>query len=191
MWQIVCLDTRLRPRRVLINQGQRQIKGGSLPNLHWYAIRVKPNRERITADSLRSRDYGVCLPTYYETNRRPARKRVSEWPLFPGYLFCRLDIENRLPILTIPGILYIVSVGRIPQRVDEREMAALLSVVKAGVPASPHPYFAIGDRVRLEHGPLTGLEGIVLAHKGEQKLIISISLLQRSIAVAVERAWIS
>ena len=110
-----------------------------MPNLHWYAIRVKPNRERMTADSLRSRDYAVCLPTYCETNRRPGRKRVSEWPLFPGYLFCRLDIENRLPILTIRGVLHVVSIGRIAQQVDEHEMAALLTVVKAGLPARPYP----------------------------------------------------
>jgi len=152
---------------------------------------VKSNRERVTADSLRSKDYAVCLPTYYELSRRATRKRVSEWPLFPGYVFCCLDTNNRLPILTIPSVLHIVSVGRIPQPVDDYEMASLLSITKAGVPARTHPYFAIGQHVRLDTGPLTGVEGIILTHPRGQKLIVSISLLQRSIAVEVEPDWIS
>lgn len=157
----------------------------------WYAMRVKSNRERVTARALVHRGYQVCLPLYREQRFSAKRARTPDLPLFPGYLFCRFDINNRLPVLTAPGIVHIVSRGRTPEPVDESEMAAVLMVLKSGLPASPHPTLPIGQRIQLGRGPLAGAEGVILAHKDGQRFIASITLLQRSIAVEVEGQWVS
>jgi transcription antitermination factor NusG len=114
-----------------------------------------------------------------------------EVPLFAGYVFCRLQLSNRLPILTIPGVVTIVGNGKTPIAIDETEIANLQSTVKSGVPAEPWPFIQIGQRVRIERGPLCGLEGILLDFRGHQRLILSVTLLQRSVSVDVERAWVN
>jgi transcription antitermination factor NusG len=104
----------------------------------WYAIRVKSNRERITAEALKGKGFPVCLPCYRDRSQQANRKRIIEQPLFPGYLFCCFDVTKRLPILMAPGVVHIVSCGRIPQPVDEREMSAVLSIIQSGLTAKPH-----------------------------------------------------
>jgi transcription antitermination factor NusG len=160
----------------------------SSPSISWYAVRVKSNREWTTAESLKGKGLEVCLPCYSES--RGGSARAVESPLFPGYLFCRFDVTRRLPILMAPGVVHIVSCGKTPQPVDQREMETLLSVVESGLPVRPHPFIEIGQRIELERGPLAGAEGVILACAGEEKFIASVSLLQRSLAVKIDRGWI-
>ena len=162
----------------------------SLPLLQWFAIRVKSNRERVAADALNARNLEVCLPVYREHRNSRNRARTVELPLFSGYVFSRFDARDRLPILTVPGVVHIVGFGNDPQPVDPREMASVFALVQTGLPAVPHPYLNVGNRIQLRFGPLRGVEGVVLAHKNETKLVMSVSLLQRSIAVDVEREWV-
>jgi transcription antitermination factor NusG len=108
-------------------------------------------------------------------------------PLIPGYVFCRFDPANRLPVMTTPGLVQIVSMGRTPQPVDDGEMNSLITAVEAGVHLQLWPFLKIGQHVSIEEGPLRSLEGILISTKGSDQLILSISLLQRSIAVAVDR----
>jgi len=156
----------------------------------WYALRVKSNREWVTSEALLARGYSVCLPLYRVRGRRTDRVQMIDLPLFPGYLFCSFDVSNRLPILTVPGVVHIVSVGRVPRSVDESEMAALFVVIKSGLPVIPTSYLPVGHRILLDRGPLSGVEGVIVSHKNEDQLIVSVSLLQRSIAVEVDRHWI-
>ena len=144
----------------------------------WYAIRVKSNRERITAQSLEGKGFEVCLPRYSDT------------PLFPGYVFSRFDPHRRLPILTIPGVVHIVSFGGVPQPVEESEMIALLGILKSGLPVVPYPILPVGQPVCLKKGPLAGLCGVILSHKQGARFVVSVTLLQRSVAVEVDRSWI-
>lgn len=155
----------------------------------WFAIRVKSNRERVTADALRGRDVEVCLPVYQEHRSSRNRARVVELPLFAGYVFGRFDVNRRLPVITAPGVVHIVSVGNVPQPVDSREMASIFALLQTKIAAAPHPY-ATGCRVQLRAGPLRGVEGIVVTHSAATKLILSVTLLQRSIAVAVDPEWV-
>ncbi|MBI1789599.1 MAG: hypothetical protein HYR60_18860 [Acidobacteria bacterium] len=154
----------------------------------WYAIRVKSNRERVTAQALRGKGLQVCYPVYSQPGTHS--RGELERPLFPGYIFCSFDVSVRLPVLTVPGVVHIVSIGRIPQPVDEREMAAVLKVMQSGLRLAPYPALPVGQRVQLEHGPLAGVEGVILAHKNGERFVVSVSLLQRSVAVEVDRAWI-
>src|SRR5437879_5370408 len=126
------------------------------------------------------------------TARRRWADRIKEieLPLFPGYLFCRFDQKNRFPIVVTPGVLQVVGVGKIPVPVADVEIAALQTAVQSGLPRQPWPFLQIGQRVRVEYGSLCGLEGILLTFKGRHRLVLSVTLLQRSVAVEVDVAWV-
>jgi transcription antitermination factor NusG len=91
----------------------------------------------------------------------------------------------------IPGVSLIVGMGKTPVAIDEGEIAAIQSAVKSGLPSQPWPFVQIGQRVRIEHGPLCGLEGVLLDFRGHHRLVLSVTLLQRSIAVQIENAWVT
>lgn len=161
------------------------------PHPHpWYAIRVKTQREKSIADVLRDKGYAGFLPVYTSTRRWSDRIQEVELPLFPGYLFCRFDFSNRLPILTTPGVVHIVGIGKLPQPVDDQEIAALQAIVTSGLLMQPWPFIKVGQRVVIQEGPLRDVPGILTEIKGNRKLIVSITLLQRSVLVAVDRAGI-
>ena len=111
-------------------------------------------------------------------------------PLFPGYLFCRLDLNRRLPILVTPGVMHIVGIGKTPHPVEDEEIQALQSIVFSGLQAEPRSYLNIGERVRIEIGPLGGTEGILTSFKGAARLVLSVSLLQRSVSVEIDESWV-
>lgn len=157
---------------------------------YWYAIRVKANRERVTAQALEGKGFEVCLPVYQVESHKTRGVQILRLPLFAGYVFSRFDFNNRLPVLTVPGVVNIVGFGAEGQPVDPVEMEAVLALVKADSPITPYPYLPIGQRVRVLAGPLRGIEGMVVEHRGGQRLIVSVTLLQRSIAVDLERAWL-
>ena len=156
----------------------------------WFAIRVKSNFEKKVATGLRNKGLEDFLPLYQSRRRLSDRYKTVDLPLFPGYLFCRLDLDHRLPLLTTAGFLYIVSVGNKPVPVDEGEIAAVQFVVRSGVPAMPWPSLAVGQRVRLEDGPLCGLEGAVTHVGTRDRICVSVTLLQRGVSVEVDRDWI-
>ena len=157
----------------------------------WFALQVRSRYENIVAAQLTGKGYEWFLPIYKCRRRWSDRFKEIERPLFPGYLFCRLDPLNRLPILTIPGVALIVGIARTPVPIDETEIAAIQAVVKSDIPSQPWPFLKIGQRVRIEYGPLCGLEGILLDFKGQHRLVLSVTLLQRSVAVQVEGAWVT
>ncbi len=156
----------------------------------WFAIKVKANREAVTAVALRGRGYGEFVPMY--RRRRPWSNRIREMqsPLFPGYVFGRFDAWNRLPVLMIPGVVGIVGIGRTPAPIDDAEIEALQAVVRSGAAAEPWPFLRSGDRVLLAAGPLRGMEGLFVSQKNEYRLVVSVTLLQRSIAVVIDRRWV-
>jgi transcription antitermination factor NusG len=156
----------------------------------WYALRVRSRNEKLVSFGLRERGYTEFLPLYTTTRRWSDRMQRVELPLFPGYLFCRFDAENRLPILTTPGVSHVVGIGKLPLPVEDAEIAALQAIVSSGLLLQPWPFLRIGQRVTVQDGPLRNVEGAVLEIKDQQHLVISITLLQRSVAVRMERSWI-
>jgi transcription antitermination factor NusG len=156
----------------------------------WFALRVKPNCEKVVAQSLLGKGYEGFLPVYRLKRRWSNRQKIVELPLFPGYLFCRFDVLRRMPILMTPGILHIVGVGSIPEPVSDEEIESLKTVVDSPLNLQPWPFLAAGDRVQIQGGPLRGARGVVLASDAKDKLVVSISLLQRSVAVEIERSWL-
>jgi transcription antitermination factor NusG len=115
-----------------------------------------------------------------------------ESPLFSGYVFCRFDVSKRLPILTTPGVVSVVGIGKQPLPIPDDELAAIKTILESAQYAEPWPYLREGQKVRLERGPLSGVEGIILKKKKSDKwrLVVSVTLLQRSVAAEVERDWV-
>jgi transcription antitermination factor NusG len=157
----------------------------------WFAVQTRTRHENFAARQLSGRGYEVFLPFYQCKRRWSDRIQEFEVPLFPGYLFCRFNLLDRLPILTAPGVIQIVGVGKTPIAVDEEEVIALQTAVRNGIPRHPWPFLKVGQRVRVEVGPLCGLEGVLLNLKGRYRLVLSVSLLQRSVAVEVDSAWVT
>jgi len=156
----------------------------------WFALRVKCRYEKFVSTLFHDKGYHEFLPLYWSRRRWSDRFQSVELPLFPGYVFCRLDPQYRLPLLTTPGVLHFVGIGRIPEPIDDSEIAAIQAAVRSGFSTEPWPFLKVGHRVRLEEGPLNGLEGIVIEERKRQRLVVSVSLLQRSIAIEIERQWI-
>jgi transcription antitermination factor NusG len=156
----------------------------------WFALRVKPRHERSSAAALRFKGYEEFVPLYRSERRWSDRVKELELPLFAGYVFCRFDSRFRLPILTTPGVLCIIGSGREPVPVPDREIEALKAVVRSGLRTEPWPYLEPGCRIGIEAGPLRGIEGTLLEVKGCQRLVLSVDLLRRAVAVEVDRQWV-
>jgi transcription antitermination factor NusG len=160
-------------------------------DMSWFALVVRSRWERSAASSLATRGCESLLPVFKQRHRWSDRWKELEQPLFPGYIFCRFDPDNRLPVLTTPGVLSIVGKGKIPIPIEPDEIAALELLVRSGLPARPWPYLEAGQAVEVNQGPLRGMRGIVLQLKSETKLVLSVTLLQRSVAVEMSRSWIT
>jgi len=156
----------------------------------WFALRVRSRYEHTVATHLQRRGYESLLPLYKCRHRWSDRFKEIDLPLFPGYVFCQFNPLNRLPILSIPGVVHVVGVGRTPVPIDESEIAAFQAAVKSGLPRQPWPFLEIGHRVRIACGPLCGVQGILLGFRGHQRLVLSVTLLQRSVAVQIDEAWV-
>jgi transcription antitermination factor NusG len=157
----------------------------------WFALQVRARYEQRVADHLDGKGYELFLPLYKCRKRWSDRVKEVEAPLFPGYLFCRLNPHDRLPILKTPGVIQVVGSNRTPTAVDEHEIEAIHAIVASGIPNQPWPFLATGDRVRIESGPLSGLEGILVEFKGNHRLVLSVTLLQRSVAVEIDSAFVA
>ncbi len=166
-------------------------EAAAAPRLNpWFAIRVKSQYEKITAVSLRGKGYEEFAPMYRSRRYWSDRVKELDLPLFPGYIFCRFDPLRRLPILTSPGIVSIVGVGKNPEPVDDAEIARIQAIIRWGVLASPWPFLRAGQKIAVTRGPLTGVEGFLVSVKNQYRLVVSIQLLQRSVAAEIDRDWV-
>lgn len=156
----------------------------------WFAVLARTGREKTANLLLENSGYECFLPVSKSTRHWSDRTKVIEVPLFPGYLFCRMNPHNRLTVLMTPGVMQIVGVGKTPIPVEEEEIEAIHRVQKSGLSAMPWPYMQIGNVAQILEGPLRGLTGIIVKIKSGMKLVLSVSLLQRSVAVEVERNWV-
>jgi transcription antitermination factor NusG len=148
---------------------------------------VKTRVEKNVSRLLEPVSSEVFLPVHYQVRNWSDRRKVVEVPLFPGYVFCRIDPTKRLPVLQIPGVLKIVSDHNGPAAVKDAEIASLQRAVRSGLSCQPTRYLQTGEVVIIKNGPLLGMEGIFVEWKGKSNVILSVSLLQRSVAVEVER----
>jgi transcription antitermination factor NusG len=171
---------------------QNPDKANLMPNpFPWFALQVRTRQEVSVGDQLEGQGYERFLPLYKVRKLWSDRIKQVQAPLFPGYLFCRFNPHDRLPILKTPGVIQIVGFKDGPTTVDESEIRSIQTLVAAGVPHRPWPFLAAGDRVRIESGPLVGLEGILTEVKRSHRLVLSVTLLQRSVAVEIDSALVT
>ena len=160
-------------------------------SLQWFALAVKPRFDKAVARGLAGKGYETFVPLYKKHHRYGERSKNFELPLFPGYVCCRFDIQTKLPILTTPGVIQILGAGSVPLPLSDLEIISLQTAIKAQLPMQPFPFVDVGQRVRINSGVLCGIEGIVLRSKPSLRLVVSITLLQRSVLVEIDRDQIS
>ena len=152
----------------------------------WFAVSVAPRHEKAVSRVLDCKGYETFLPLYSRKHEYARRIRKFDLPLFPGYLFCRIDPTVRLPILTTPGVRHFIGAGLVPIAIDEGEITALRRAVLAGIPMVPCPFWQSGQKGRISDGPLEGVEGIVVSARNPLRIILSVGLLQRSVLVEID-----
>jgi transcription antitermination factor NusG len=157
----------------------------------WFALRVRGRFEKTVVTLLEQKGYESFLPLYKSRHRWSDRYKELDLPLFPGYVFCRFRLMSRLPIVKTNGVLHIVGIGRNPVPVEESEISAIQQLIKAGVPAQPWSFLRIGQDICIERGPLVGLKGKIVSLGPRHRLVVSVSLLQRSVAAEIDSAWVS
>jgi transcription antitermination factor NusG len=164
----------------------------ALPNeyveLRWYAAHICANHERRVHEQLRLREIEAYVPTYASTRRWKDRRVKLDLPLFPGYVFVRLALRDRLRVLQTPSVVRIVGFGSTPVPLPDREIDALRQGLSRHINVEPHPYLKVGQRVRVLTGPFEGLEGILTRKKKVSRFVISLDLIMRSVAVEIDAA---
>jgi len=156
-------------------------------NQKWYALQVKSRFEKVVSMHLQGKGYRDYLPLYKSRRRWSDRVKEIDLPLFPGYVFCRFDVRDKLPILIIPGVMSLVSFGSGAISIPDVEIDGVQNIVNSGLNYGPFPFMSAGSPVRVRYGPLRGLEGRVVEVKNSYQLVISVTMLSRSVSVAIDR----
>jgi transcription antitermination factor NusG len=154
----------------------------------WYALCTRSNHEKCTAAQLGLRSIENFLPLYETVRRWKDRRKRVEFPLFPGYIFVRIPLQERMRVLLTPGVARLVGFDNRPAALPDEEIEALRSVLVRGLHSEPHPYLSVGRRVRIVRGALEGLEGVLIRKKGRVRLVLSIDLIRQSAMIEVDSA---
>lgn len=152
----------------------------------WYALYTKHQHEKKASSYLEKRGFQVLLPTHRSANRWKDRTKVISVPIFPCYVFVQAALDRKLDLLRAPGVFWMVGNSRGASAVPELEIDALRKIMRSGARVEPHPYLKNGDRVRIRGGPLSGLEGILIRIKNTYRVVLSVELLQKAVAVEVD-----
>ena len=152
----------------------------------WYAVTTQPRHEKAVAQQLTAKSIETFLPTLTLSSQWKDRKVLIERPLFPSYVFTRIDLKDRHHVFSVPSVLRMLAFNGTPAAIDEAEIAAVRLSLSSDQKSEPHPYLKSGELVRVKFGSLRGLEGIVTRNKSQCRIIVSISLLQQSIATEID-----
>jgi transcription antitermination factor NusG len=159
---------------------------GAYVEPNWYVAYTRANHEKRVAEQLEGRAVDYFLPSYKSVRRWKDRRVQLELPLFPGYVFVRLPLRDRLRVLEVPGVVRLVGFNGHPAALPEKEIESLRESLTRQSKVKPHPYLTVGRRVRIKSGPLSPLEGILVRKKGSFHIIVSIDLIMRSVIAQVD-----
>jgi transcription antitermination factor NusG len=163
----------------------------SFDERRWFAVQVWAGREQFTAGHLRQRGHEVFLPCYREHRQWSDRVKMIDRALFTGYVFCHLDAVGIGKVVMAPGVVRVVGDGRHPLSIPTDEIGTIQRIVDTRLMAEPWDCLQPGQRVRIEVGPLKGAEGVIVKVRNRHRLVVSIPLLQRSVAVDVQADWLA
>ncbi len=154
--------------------------------LFWYAAYTSSRHEKKVAEHLRQRDVECFLPLYETVHRWANGRHKVQLPLFPGYVFVHINLENKVRVLQVPGLVEFVTFQDGPAILPDADIEALQTSLTAGLCTQPHPYLAVGSRVEICRGPLQGMRGVLLRQPGVFRVVLSIEMIMRAIVVEVE-----
>jgi transcriptional antiterminator RfaH len=157
----------------------------------WFALTVRYQHERQTSAALDWKGLETLAPCYPARRRWSDRIKEVETPLFAGYVFCRFEPRDKLSVLNTPGVAKIVGFGGALAAIDDSEIGAIQAAVQSRLPLWPWQHLQTGDRVRIERGPLRGVEGTLLRQPEGIRLLIGVELLRRAIAVELDPEMIA
>lgn len=152
----------------------------------WYALYTRHQHEKMAADLLAKKDFHVFLPLYEATRRWKDRLKKLSLPLFPSYVFVKGGLDRQLQIMMTPGVHSIIAHGGRAAAIPEEQIEAIKRMVEGPLRTEPHPFLNCGDRVRVKCGPLEGIEGILVRKKNLTRLVLSIEMLMKSVAVEID-----
>jgi len=155
--------------------------------LHWYAVCTRPNHEKRVAEQLQRKNLAQLLPLYNSVRQWKDRKVCLAMPLFPGYVFVRISLQERLKVLEIPGVAYFVGFGNQAACLPEEDLRLLQGCMNRESSAQPHPYLCAGDRVRVKSGPLQGLQGFIVCVKNRTWLVLSFDSIRCSATLQADQ----
>ena len=161
------------------------------PVLAWFALKVRSNFEKKSADILREKGYEEFAPSYRSRRYWSDRVKVIDQPLFPGYVFCRFDPKHFLPVLQTAGVVQVVGFGGKLTPVDDLELASLRTLINSSVPLFQRAFLQLGRKVLIKRGTLAGVEGILEEVRKGFRIVVSISLLQRSVTAEIDASWVT
>ena len=169
-------------------QGEMAQLPAEFYELRWYAAYTCAKHEKRVAEQFTQRALENFLPQYESVRRWKDRRVKLQLPLFPGYVFVRLALRDRLRVLETPSVVRLVGFNGHPIALPDKEMEALRACVEARLAAEPHAYLTVGRRVRIKTGPLAELEGVLIRKKNTFRVVLSLDLIARSAAVEVDAA---
>jgi transcription antitermination factor NusG len=152
----------------------------------WWAIYTRHQHEKTVAEILKMKGVEVFLPLYPSMRRWKDRRQLLYLPLFPGYVFVRERLAQKLHVLTTPGVHMILSQGDRAALIPEDEIEAIRRTVSGERPVEPHPFLKCGERVRVTRGSLSGIEGILVRKKNVFRLVLTVQMLAQSVAVEID-----
>lgn len=152
----------------------------------WYALYTKHQHEKTVARILALKGFEALLPLYQTARRWKDRTKLLSLPLFPCYVFLKTGLERRLDIMTTPGIFAMVSNAGEPAAIPMAEIDAIRRVVESGASVEPHPFIKCGEWVRVNSGPLVGIQGILIKKKSLYRLVLSVEMLGKAAAVEID-----
>jgi transcription antitermination factor NusG len=159
---------------------------GASSHTRWYAAYTYPRHEKAVVKQLESKSIEAFLPVFRTENRWKDRRVQIQTPVFPGYVFTRINLSERSRVLAVPGVIRMLSFNGIPAPIDDSEIEAVRLCVERGAALEPYPFLEIGDRVRVRSGVLEGLEGLISRCKDDRRLIVPISLINQSVVVEID-----
>jgi len=173
-----------------LSQGEGMVQETAGPQVQWYAAYTRSRHEKVVAETLEKRTVEHFLPLY-ETVRKWKNGRFKvQLPLFPGYLFVHIALRDRLRVLQVPGVVRLVGFNGVPAALPQADVEIIRSALRKGIEAEPHPYLRVGQRVRIISGPMEGLQGILLRRRGRPRVVVSVDLIMRSVALDIDAAQV-
>lgn len=153
---------------------------------HWYALKTRYRHEKKVNERLQRKGVTSYLPLYSTNDNWNNRKKKVTEPLFSCYVFVKIPLKERLPVLQTEGAIRLVSFNNVPAPIPENQIDAIRQILQENMSFQKENYLALGKRVEVIHGPLKGIKGIVQKIKDQSRLVISIDFFQQSFSVNID-----